>query len=120
MILYIGGAGHGQEEICERETGFLPLALTPEEALRAKAIASFHLLTKRILEEGGKPQEFARQLVNENPEAIICTDEIGSGIHPMDHAERVWREETGRALCILAAHAQKVSRVCCGIAQRIK
>ena len=65
-------------------------------------------------------QEFASKLVRENPDAVICSDEIGSGIHPIDPEERRWREETGRALCILAEASETVTRVFCGIPQRIK
>lgn len=120
MRLYIGGTGHGQEKAAEKETGRVPVFCTPEEALKVQAIDRFHLLTKQILSEGGSAQEFASKLVRENPDAVICSDEIGSGIHPIDPEERRWREETGRALCILAEASETVTRVFCGIPQRIK
>ena len=88
--LYIGGAGHGQAELAEKETGKKP------------DIDNFHLILKS------------------NPDAVICSDEIGCGIHPLAQEERIWREETGRALCILAEGAGTVTRVICGIGQRIK
>ena len=118
--LYIGGAGYGQEILAEKETGLKPELVSPEEALTRQAIDAFHLLTKQIIEEGGSPREFAQRLVKENADAVICCNEIGSGIHPMEQEERIWREETGRALCILAEHAETVTRVFCGIGQRIK
>lgn len=118
--LYIGGAGHGQAELAEKETGKKPVQCTPEEALKAPAINNFHLITKQVLADGGSPQKFARKLVKENPDAVICSDEIGCGIHPLAQEERIWREETGRALCILAEWAGTVTRVYYGIGQRIK
>lgn len=120
MKLYIGGTGHGQERVAEKENGVRPVCCTPEEALCAPAIDRFHLLTKQLLKEGGQPQDFARELIRRNPETIVCCDEIGSGIHPLDREDRSWREETGRALCILAEASEKVVRVFCGIGQRIK
>ena len=118
--LYIGGAGHGQELIAEKETGKHPVLCDLESALTESAIDQFHLLTKQVLKDGGSPQDFAKKLVEENPDAVICSDEIGGGIVPAEREERIWREETGRALCILAEHAESVTRVYCGIGQRIK
>ena len=118
--LYIGGAGHGQAELAEKETGKMPVQCTPDEALKCPAIDNFHLITKQILAQGGSPQEYAKELLKSNPDAVICSDEIGCGIHPLAQEERIWREETGRALCILAEGAGTVTRVICGIGQRIK
>ena len=41
-------------------------------------------------------------------------------IVPLEAFDRRWREETGRALCILAQNSQRVVRVTCGIGQVIK
>ncbi len=106
--LYIGGAGSGQRELAEKETG------------RKPDIENFAILSKEILSKGDSPQEYARHLVQENPDAVICSDEIGCGIHPAEKSDRIWREETGRALCIIAAAAGTVTRVFCGIGKRIK
>ena len=117
---YIGGSGNGQAELAEKETGRKPVQCTPDEALKSPAIDNFHLVAKQILSQGGSPQEYARKLLKSNPDAVICSDEIGCGIHPLAQEERIWREETGRALCILAEGAGTVTRVICGIGQRIK
>lgn len=118
--LYIGGAGHGQEILAEKETGKKPVLCSPEEALHKEAIDQFHCITKQVLKEGGSPQELAVRIAAENPDAVICCDEIGCGVHPLEQEDRAWREETGRALCILAESAETVTRVFCGIPQRIK
>lgn len=120
MKLFIGGTGHGQEEAAEKQTGKKPVLCSPEEALKAEAVDRFHLVTKKLIEEGRSPQEYAKALIRENPDAVIVCDEIGSGIHPYDKEDRMWREETGRALCILAEFSESVTRVFCGIARRIK
>ena len=120
MKLYIGGTGHGQERVAETETGIRPVLLSVQESFSAPGIDKFHLLTRQVLAEGGSAQEYAARLVKENPDAVICCDEIGSGIHPYEQDDRRWREETGRALCILAEAADTVVRVFCGIPQRIK
>ena len=120
MKLYIGGTGNGQMELARAESGLMPVTCTPESALHAPAIGDFHLLVRQVLEDGGDARTFAERLLAENPDALVVSDEIGLGIVPLDPFERRWREETGRALCVLAEGAQRVTRVYCGIPQVIK
>ena len=51
---------------------------------------------------------------------IVLQTEIGGGIVPMDRAEREKREAAGRLGCLLAARADTVIRVCCGLPQLLK
>ena len=51
---------------------------------------------------------------------VITSDEVGLGIVPLDRKVREWREATGRALCRIAAEADEVYRVSCGIGMKIK
>lgn len=120
MKLYIGGAGNGQAELAQAESGLTPVVCTPETALHAPAIGDFHLLIRQVLEAGGDAKSFAETLLAKNPDALVVSDEIGLGIVPLDPFERRWREETGRALCVLAEGAERVTRVYCGIPKVIK
>ena len=52
-------------------------------------------------------------------EVVIC-NEVGSGVVPIDKAERMTREATGRLCVLLAEKAEKVIRVFCGIPTIIK
>lgn len=47
-------------------------------------------------------------------EVVIAT-EIGGGVVPLDRSERDARERAGRLNCLLAARAETVARVFCGI-----
>ena len=120
MRLYIGGLGHGQALLAEKETGLKPEICTAETALHAKAIDCFEGVIKEIVKKDGDAQAFAKKLLEENPDAVIVSNEIGYGIHPLEREERRWREQTGRALCFLAEGSESVTRVCCGIGQKIK
>lgn len=51
---------------------------------------------------------------------ILVTDEVGCGIVPFHREERLWREASGRLNCRIAAAADQVWRVCCGIGTQIK
>ncbi len=52
-------------------------------------------------------------------EVVIAT-EIGGGVVPIDARERAHREAAGRLACMLAARADTVVRVCCGLPQALK
>lgn len=51
---------------------------------------------------------------------VVIATEIGGGVVPMDAGQRHAREQAGRLACLLAARADTVVRVCCGIPQVLK
>ena len=53
-------------------------------------------------------------------DAILISRDISAGIVPMDPEQRAWREAVGRYLSALAARADTVTRVFCGLPQRLK
>lgn len=111
MELYVGGKYQGK----------LKCALVSNDA--EKIWNNFQDFIKKCCEER-KSQSEIEQLVNERIctkkiEAVVC-DELGCGVVPVSETERNWREVTGRLLCMLAENCEKVFRVTCGIAQRIK
>ena len=50
---------------------------------------------------------------------LICQD-IFCGVVPMGAENRAWRQKTGRLCQYLAAEATQVSRIFCGLEQRLK
>lgn len=58
--------------------------------------------------------------VEQYPNLIFISDEIGSGIVPMEKQERQWRDMVGNLQVELAEYADEVVRVLCGIGQKIK
>ena len=108
MKLYIGGAFQGQEELARRENP------------GAEIIADFHAVMREQTQKGADARAFAAEICEQHPDAAIVSDEIGSGIVPTDAFERAWRENTGRALCVIASRADQVTRVVCGVGMRIK
>ena len=51
---------------------------------------------------------------------VVIAVEVGGGVVPLDPEERKNREAAGRLACLLAARAQTVIRVCCGLPQLLK
>lgn len=62
---------------------------------------------------------FAAHQTDWQDSILICRD-IFCGIVPLDATDRAWREATGRLCQYLAAEADKVSRIFCGLEQRLK
>ena len=56
----------------------------------------------------------------EQTELIVICDELGCGVIPAEKKDRIWREDVGRILCSLAARAESVERIICGIPVRIR
>ena len=63
---------------------------------------------------------FYDRYLEKHPDTVIICDEVGNGIVPLDSFEREYRERLGRLLCEIAAKAERVERIVCGIGQRIK
>ena len=51
---------------------------------------------------------------------VVIATEIGGGIVPMDARQRAAREAAGRLACLLAAHAEVVVEMFCGIPTALK
>ena len=51
---------------------------------------------------------------------IVIASELGGGVVPVDLEERAAREAAGRLACLLAARADTVIRVVCGLPQVLK
>lgn len=97
-VLIVGGAAQGKTAFAKQAFPNLPMVLHLERCVRDCM-------------EQGKPLPTA---ANFHGKAVLC-DEIGMGIVPLDKGERDWREAVGRLCCELAAQADAVYRVSCGI-----
>ena len=51
---------------------------------------------------------------------VVIATELGGGVVPVDAGQRLKREQAGRLACLLAARADTVIRVCCGLPELLK
>lgn len=79
-----------------------------------------HRYIREQLQQGKDPEAAILTFLREYPDCIMICDEIGNGIVPIEAEERIYRERTGRILEQLAAQADEVVRVVCGIGLKIK
>lgn len=106
MILVVGGRCQGKRRFVS-------------ENFPGKNIADgFHEIMRDTLLNGDDAGALTENVIRTAD--VVISDEIGCGIVPGDAFDRRWREETGRALCAIAAAADEVYRVTAGIAVRIK
>lgn len=124
MTLITGGAYSGKTEFAIKRFNIKSTDIIDgaecslEQVFACRAIRNFQLLVKRFGTSDGAA--LTRTIHLENPDLIIITNEIGSGIIPMEKSDRIWREETGRACCAAAGFSNLVVRMCCGIPTAIK
>lgn len=106
MKLYVGGAYQGQKELARRENP------------GAEIFEDFHERLRTIGDQD--PRSFAQAFCRKHPDGVVVANEVGSGVVPVTKEDRAFRENVGRALCVIAQEAEQVIRVVCGIGVRIK
>ncbi len=119
MDLIIGGAYQGKLDYAVRQFGL------KEDDISTCTDQSPPDWSKRCitrLEEyvyyclrAGRPCEIPYR-----EDAVLIGRDIFCGVVPMDPLERQWREETGRLFARLSREASTVTRLFCGIPQRLR
>lgn len=126
MIFVTGGCFQGKQQWVLQNCQVQPFRVADgavcsmEEIKSAGVLDHFHLLVRRWMQAGKIPADETEKILSDNTDIVIITDEIGSGIVPLDVKEREWREVHGRICCQLAGRADAVFRVIAGIGQKIK
>lgn len=105
MVLVVGGVGHGQAE-------YAAMHFPPQEVLM-----DLHEHIRVALKDEAAMDELLERAVC--TPCVVC-NEVGCGVVPMERAERIYREQVGRACCILAEKAEKVVRLYSGIPTVLK
>ena len=123
MILIVGGSFQGQEAFARRlfseRFGARPESRHSDGAEGDGILFDFHELVREACARREAPDTFTRGVLADRPK-IVTMDEVGCGIVPLSYDDRIYREAVGLAGQILAAEADEVYRVICGIAARIK
>lgn len=124
MDLIIGGAYQGKLTFAKKEYGFGPeqvFACTRERIdFSHPCITHIEEFTYGCVLRGTDPIEyFEAHRMEWGTSVLICRD-IFCGLVPMDAAQRAWREATGRLCQYLSGEARRVSRIFCGLEQRLK
>lgn len=123
MDLIIGGAFQGKLTYAVNKYSLQPddcfdlSAGLPESP--HKCLYHLEALTKKAHDEGITPGEMTRRLLSLPQDTVIISREIGCGVVPMDPIIRSWREYHGIILARLAKDADSVTRIFCGLAEKL-
>ncbi len=119
MELVIGGVFQGKLEYVKEKYGFGEgeiFTCDPDRDIDpdAKCLYRYEKYVQYCVRNGKKPvTEFG-------PDAVVIADDVFCGVVPVDGELRAMRDEAGRALAAIAAKADRVTRIFCGIPQVLK
>ncbi len=114
MILIIGGLASGKRDYVKNEYGYRDADMADGLLDRRPVLYN---LQRLVFSAPDAIEALLPALLNKD--VVIC-NEVGSGVVPVDKAERTAREATGRLCVALAERADKVIRLVCGIPTVIK
>ena len=124
MILIIGGAYQGKKALARQKYGLtendIYTCTGSEIDLNYPCIDSLEKFSYCCVLEDKDPIACLDQHLPLLQDKILICRDIFSGVVPVDKNLRIWRETTGRMCQFLAANAESVIRVFCGLEQVLK
>ena len=122
MVLLIGGAYQGKTAYAKQTYGLrdADIFTCEGETLNLSAPCLRHLERfARACVRARKEPTDALAGLDLHGKILICED-ISCGVVPMDAEAREWREAVGRMNAALAARADTVTRMFCGLPMELK
>ncbi|MGN0976786.1 MAG: bifunctional adenosylcobinamide kinase/adenosylcobinamide-phosphate guanylyltransferase [Faecousia sp.] len=124
MILIIGGAYQGKLDFAKSAFSLSEedvFSCTGEEIdFSKRCIDRIEEFTWDCVRKGMEPKDFFQANREKWRRSILICQDIFCGVVPMDPVQREWRQATGRLCQYLAGEASQVSRILCGLEQRLK
>lgn len=125
MDLIIGGAYQGKLEYAMEKYGFKETEVyfcTEEKGMSfdEPCVYAAEEFVMYCLKRGLNAVEIFEENRDKWKNSVFICREIFSGVVPMDALLRKWRDETGRVLTYLSGNADTVTRLFCGIPQKLK
>lgn len=124
MKLIIGGAYQGKREFAKKAFG-----LTEKDIFTCSGadidfsklcIDKIEEFTYACIASGKEPLAIFRENREKWQDSILICQDIFCGVVPLGAELRLWRNETGRLCQFLSKEAEQVSRIFCGLEQRLK
>ena len=124
MVLIIGGAYQGKLDYAK-----ITYELAPEDIFTCsggeldfskRCINALEEFTYACVERGIDPVACFRNTRELWQDSILICQDISCGVVPVDAVQRRWRHTTGQLCQYLATEARQVSRIFCGLEQRLK
>lgn len=123
--LIVGGAYQGKTDyamgrfgleesdifICSRES---------EPDITRRCLCHVERYARRCMETGVDGTKMLEEWFALHEDGVIIFDDVFCGVVPVDRELRAWREASGRLLGFAAKNAAEVTRVVCGLPQKLK
>lgn len=132
MILIFGGAFQGKLEYAKNNydietihdcgAGISPEAdeVGSEPDFSKDAVCALEKFVLKCVREGREAADFFKGNKDLWQDKVLILTDVSQGIVPMDKELRAFREMNGRLMLYLAAEAEEVVRVFCGIGKKVK
>lgn len=130
MELIIGGRFQGKFDLVQNEKNFAETEIFQggkEEYTGLTGVLllnNLDLWVKRLMEDGKTDEEIFAIVEDfvtaQSEDLIVICAEVGSGLVPMERADRRFRENVGSICQNLVKKSTKVTRVFCGIPTVLK
>lgn len=124
MKLIIGGAYQGKREFAKAAFGLTDADIYTCNGenidFSSRCIDKIEEFTLTCVRSGKEPLDVFRANQAKWQDAILICQDIFCGVVPMDADLREWRNATGRLCQYLSREAEQVSRIFCGLEQRLK
>ena len=124
MVLIIGGAYQGKLDFAK--TAFtlsqddIFTCSSSEIDFSKRCINKIEEFSLACIQNGTDPSEYFKAHKEDWKDSILICEDIFCGVVPMGTEMRAWRQVTGRLCQYLSREASKVSRIFCGLAQKLK
>lgn len=125
MILITGGAYQGKLSYATAAYSLTQAQVfTCGEALEIDfsqpCIDHIERFTWACVRQGVDPIAYFQSRRNQWQNSVLICQDISCGVVPMEAENRAWREANGRLCQYLSKEACRVSRIFCGLEQRLK
>ena len=124
MIFIIGGAYQGKLDFAKTKFSLsendIFICNSSEIDFSKHCINSIEEFSLACIQNGAEPIEYFKAHREEWEDSILICEDIFCGVVPMGAEMRAWRQATGRLCQYLSREAQQVSRIFCGLEQRLK
>ena len=124
MILIIGGAYQGKLDYAKAAFSLAPediFACTGTEIDFSKScVNALEEFCYACIQHNIDPIEYVKAHREDWQDSILICNDLSSGVVPIDPVQRQWRHTTGQLCQYLAGQARQVSRIFCGLEQRLK
>lgn len=133
MILIIGGAYQGKLDYAKKEYNlkesdvFVCSAGKSAESggysvidFSKKCVSSIEEFTFACISAGVEPLDYFVEHEEVWQDSILICEDIFCGVVPLGADLREWRQATGRLCKYLSQQAESVSRIFCGLEQKLK